>query len=300
MVDVNAIRCCSFAKAYKALMDSRKGCLSEKELYSNAIMQYQMPILVTEDCVTSAQYDSMSQKLTLECGCGCGQSPVVSGGNTNKITKFGYRYAIVNDNTCSQFSFGSCDWILDDNGNQYYYAGDWGSSMAAFYPNGGGSVFCILPGSCSNIQSSYILKTTGNVDPVEFNVYDGNCNPYGYATFSYIENTKCFSGTYTIPDSPLTEYLDSLTMAEFGVDMAIGVYSTGNDLYDLVAIQNLLQLFLSSLNDSGATVTVTDIGGGLARIDVANLYTNSTSLTLGSISFPGGTSTITLNEVTCP
>lgn len=60
-MDVNAIRCCSFAKAYKALMDSRKGCLSEKDLYCAALMQDQVEVLVTN------QFDTGTIQKTRIC-----------------------------------------------------------------------------------------------------------------------------------------------------------------------------------------------------------------------------------------
>lgn len=72
MANVNSIRCCGFTKAYKVLTDSRKGCLSDCELYKNALLQYQIAALAeysSEGCLTQEQYDSLYQKLKLNCNC---------------------------------------------------------------------------------------------------------------------------------------------------------------------------------------------------------------------------------------
>lgn len=72
MATVNNIRCCGLTKAYKALTDSRKGCLSDCNLYSTALLQYQILSLAeytAESCLTEAQYNTLLQGLTLVCGC---------------------------------------------------------------------------------------------------------------------------------------------------------------------------------------------------------------------------------------
>ena len=72
MATVSNIECCGFTKAYKALTDSRKGCLSDCNLYSTALLQYQVLSLAdytAESCLTEAQYNSLLEGLTLVCGC---------------------------------------------------------------------------------------------------------------------------------------------------------------------------------------------------------------------------------------
>ena len=60
-MDVNAITCCAFNKAYKVLTDSKKGCLCDKDLYCAAMMQDQVEILITN------QFDTGTIQKTRVC-----------------------------------------------------------------------------------------------------------------------------------------------------------------------------------------------------------------------------------------
>lgn len=69
MADVNSIRCCGFDKSYKTLTNSKKGCLNGKELYSTALLSYQIALLASNDCISEDQYNDLFDKLSLVCGC---------------------------------------------------------------------------------------------------------------------------------------------------------------------------------------------------------------------------------------
>lgn len=77
-MDVNNIVCCGFNKAYSILKDSKKGSLSDANLYSAALFSYQVSVLENHvssefSCLTDAQFDLFSQKMQSCCGC-CGEN----------------------------------------------------------------------------------------------------------------------------------------------------------------------------------------------------------------------------------
>jgi PKD repeat protein len=77
-MDVNNIVCCGFNKAYSILKDSKKGSLSDANLYSAALFSYQVSVLENHvsteySCLTDSQFDKFSQKMQSCCGC-CGET----------------------------------------------------------------------------------------------------------------------------------------------------------------------------------------------------------------------------------
>lgn len=89
-MDVNNIVCCGFNKAYSILKDSKKGSLSDANLYSAALFSYQVSVLENHvsteySCLTDSQFDKFSQKMQSCCGC-CG---VDSGEDTNETPNVG-------------------------------------------------------------------------------------------------------------------------------------------------------------------------------------------------------------------
>lgn len=77
-MDVNNIVCCGFNKAYSILKDSKKGSLSDANLYSAALFSYQVSVLENHvssefSCLTDSQFDLFSQKMQSCCGC-CGEN----------------------------------------------------------------------------------------------------------------------------------------------------------------------------------------------------------------------------------
>jgi len=108
VANVNSIRCCGFDKAYKALTNSRKGCLCDKELYGTALLSYQIDALASyssEVCLTQQQYDNLFQKLSLGCGC-CKSDVSLPDYETTERTFCLYSF-IISDDT------DFLDWTID-------------------------------------------------------------------------------------------------------------------------------------------------------------------------------------------
>jgi hypothetical protein len=188
---------------------------------------------------------------------------------------FGYRYAIVNDTTCTAFSTGLCDWTAS--GGLLSTAPGWSMEMAAFYPDGNAVMIDnYYEGSCVAVQTSYFLKTIGNVDPGVMTLTDANCNPAPDITWNLITGPlKNYSGV--IPTSPFgTNSWRTVTLAAD----SIGLDSLNVDISDPTGLASMLQYYFQAMNNPTCTVTATDIGGGNWQIDVNQIYSNATSIDL--------------------
>lgn len=185
-------------------------------------------------------------------------------------TPFGYRYAIVNDTTCSAFSIGACDWTAS--GGLLSTASNWGMEMAAFYPDGNAIIIDnYYEPSCTLLASSYFLKTIGNVDPGVMTLTDANCNPAPGITWNLITGSlKNYSGT--IPTGPVGS--NSWRTVTLPGD-SIGLDGIIVDISDPTVLAVLLQNYFQAINNPTCTVTATDLGGGTWQIDVNQIYSNT-------------------------
>lgn len=268
MANVNSIRCCGFDKAYKALTNSRNGCLCDKELYGTALLSYQIDALASyspDVCLTQEQYDNLYQKLSL--GCGCCSSDVEYENPSTDQTPLCFYYALFTDNN------GFVGWEIDGQN----FINNIGTVMNTY--DGRGETY-----SEDTTPSGGIITYIGNGLSFPEPVVEDTGVPVSYTWSDPICEQTCWEHEFIKPDfimtninlgfSPTVIFLSTLSIGQ-----NINVSIPG----DII----LFQSFLQSIYGPQVSVTATVLPSTNITVTILGVYIESTQSVTGS-TFTGG------------
>lgn len=278
MANVNSIRCCGFDKAYKALTNSRKGCLSDKELYGTALLSYQIDALASyspDVCLTQEQYDNLYQKLSLGCGC-CSSNVNDPEYDTNEET---IRYWYLDIYSAPDNTFD--DWTID------------GLPFLSNYTNltGFGSNEVNGNNPIAFYDERYIWQVSKQSDLPEIPVYEDSFgNPYAVSWQQGSSGRTCWEGIVAF---------DNLIMSQFTLGIlqvtqidSIAAFSVQVDVSNPTHI-GFVQTYYRSVFGNQVTITsVPNIDGDYV-VTISNTYES-----FGPI-WGGFLGTVNFYEITC-
>lgn len=230
-MDVNNILCCSLNKAYAALESSRKGRLSDCELYKAALLQYQASILANPACLSESELETLSQKLQGECGC-C-QAPIVyeAPQTEEEIELICFRIALV----ISPLSpiggppIPLIDWTI----NTLDLITFVGPVMSGTY-NGTGTML--------NENGTALLTYNGTFSSLPYpDILDDFGNPYPVSWInSYCDGPTCWQAEFAKPDFTMTQMtINNAVVIDFSSTLGFDVNVT-NPAH-VTALEGLLQ-----------------------------------------------------------
>jgi len=268
VANVNSIRCCGFDKAYKALTNSRRGCLSDKELYGTALLSYQIDALASyspDVCLTQEQYDNLYQKLSL--GCGCCASDVEYDNPATGETALCFYYALfTDDNNFAGWEIDGQDFITNI-----------GTVMNTY--NGRGETY-----SEDLAEAGGIITYMGTGVTFPEPVVEDTGTPVSYTWSTPICEQTCWEHEFVKPDFimsninlgfiPTVVFLPTLSIAQ-----NINVSIPGNI--------TLFQSFLQSIYGPQVTVTATTLPSTNISVTITGVYIESTQSVTGSTTIGG-------------
>lgn len=267
MANVNSIRCCGFTKAYKVLTDSRKGCLSDCELYNIAMLQHQIAALAeysSEGCLTQEQYDSLYQKLKLKCSC-CSPDVELDNPDTVFVQNPCFVYAIFEDDLrFEEWTINGLDFITNL------------SSVMSGYGNATGNAY-----NDGTQPSGAIITALGTPKPTP-TILDANGSPVTITWSDEICFTTCWEGSFRKPDFTMnTMNFGFLPTVQFASTTSVAQNINVTNPADILLFESFLrdiygpQVTVVSVNNASISQDVTISG---VYIDPLAIITSTTTL----------------------
>lgn len=277
MATVSNIECCGFTKAYKALTDSRKGCLSDCNLYSTALLQYQVLSLAeytAESCLTEAQYNTLLQGLTLVCGC-CSDDNVFDNPDTTEQGFCFFQAVMTDDNSFIGWEIDNEEFIPNLNSVMDTYDGR-GETYSEDLVQAGAII--TYYGLESDLPNPDIEDT--NVDvPYEWSdpICEQTCWQYEFLKPDFIMTS------INLGFNPTVNFLATLAVGQV-INVQLGANLT------------LFETFLKGIYGPQVTVTSVTLPSTNIVITISGVYIPSTATVTGSTTL----GSFTWNNISCP
>lgn len=280
MANENSIRCCGFNDAYNALIDSRRGCLSDCKLYGSALFQYQVAIMaqwgfLSDACLTLEQYRNLFQNLLAKCDC-CSDDVELENPATSEAEFCFFQAVMTDDNNFTGWEIDNEEFIPNINNVMNTYDGRGETYSEDLNPAG---AIIVYYGLESNLPTPDIEDS--NVD-VPYTWSDPIC-----------EQT-CWQYEFPKPDFVMT-------------DINLGFNPTINFLSTLAIGQNIdvetpvdvtrLEAFLQGIYGWQVTVTAVTLPSTNIVVTISGVYIPATATVSGNIISSGP---FTWNNITCP
>jgi hypothetical protein len=275
---VNNIRCCGLTKAYKALSDSRKGCLSDCNLYSTALLQYQVSSLAdytTESCLTQAQYNSLLQGLTLVCGC-CSENDVFNNPDTTEQEFCFFQAVVTDDNSFIGWEIDNEELIPNINSVMDTYGGRGETYSEDLDPAGAIITYFGLETDLPNpdIEDSNVDVPYTWSDPI----CEQTCWQYEFPKPDFIMTN------INLGFSPTINFLGTLAIGQV-INVQLGINLT------------LLETFLKGIYGPQVTVSAVTLPSTNILVTISGVYIPSTATVTGNTTVGGP---FTWNNISCP
>jgi len=268
VANVNSIRCCGFDKAYKALTNSRKGCLCDKELYGTALLSYQIGALASytvDVCLTQEQYDNLYQNLSLGCGC-CSNDLEYVNPETNETPLCFYYATFTDDN----FFEG---WEIDGDP----FVANIGIVMNTY--GGRGDTY-----NEELDNSGAIITYIGTGDYLPNPVIESDTGPVSYTWSNPICERTCWQHTFVKPDFIMT----NINLGFTPPIIFINTLAINQDInISVPADIALLKSFLQGIYGPQVDITVTTLPSTNITVNITGVYIETTTVVSGTTSIGG-------------